>query len=270
MTRKKFIILSSVISALLIAIPFACNETLKEVNYSFATDKISSPVKLAFISDLHNTPYGQNMSELIASVDNFAPDAVIFGGDLFDKIWGEHNSVIFVKDMLTKYPCFYSLGNHEFNHYDDERIKREMTALGVRVLDGKYEDITVNGSTVRIIGIDTIERKYELKAAEEAISSELPNILVEHFPEDFPVLRDKGFDLILAGHAHGGQWRFPPFINGVYSPGEGLFPKYAGGEYNENGTTMYVSRGLQRCLLDVLFPRIFNRPEVVYITVVPE
>lgn len=269
MTRKKFIIVSSILSALLIALPFACNETLKEVYFSFPTDKVASPVRLAFISDLHNTYYGRGMSELIAAVDGFSPDAVIFGGDLFDKYWGEPNSVTLVKSLVSRYPCLYALGNHEFNHFDDERIKREMAALGVTILDGAYRDITANGSTVRIIGLDDLERKYEFEAAQEALSPTLPNILVYHYPEDFPSLRDKGFDLILAGHAHGGQWRFPPFNNGVFTPGEGFFPTYTGGLYTEHGTRMLVSRGLQRSPRDILFPRIFNRPELVLITVAP-
>ena len=269
MTRRKFIILSSIISAFLIALPFACNEQLREVNYTFSTDKVTSPVKLAFVSDLHNTVYGREMSELISAIDKFCPDAVIFGGDLFDRHWGEPNSVLLVKKLVARYPCLYSLGNHEFNHGDGDLIKLEMSKLGVTVLDGTYKDISANGSSVRILGIDGIEYKYELRAAESDISHDLPNILVNHYPEDFPALRDKGFDLILAGHAHGGQWRLPPLINGVFSPGEGFFPKYAGGVYTENGTTMYVSRGLERSLRDILFPRIFNRPELLLITISP-
>jgi len=269
MTRKKFIAITTILSAFLIALPFVCNEELLEVRYTFVTDKIQSPIKLAFISDLHNTKYGSGMSELIQSIDSFSPDAVLFGGDLFDKVWGEPYSVMLVKELVSRYKCLYSLGNHEFNHFDSDRIKCEMTRLGVKVLDGKYEDINASGSTVRIAGIDGTEWRQQLRAVQEAIDTNVPNILLNHYPEDFPLLSEMNFDLILAGHAHGGQWRLPPFINGLYSPGEGFFPKYAGGRYSDNGTEMIVSRGLQRCALDILFPRIFNRPEMVFITLMP-
>ena len=68
---------------------------------------------------------------------------------------------------------------------------------------------------------------------------------------------------MLCGHAHGGQWRLPGLINGIYAPNQGFLPKYAGGQYQENDTTMIVSRGLAR--ESTRIPRIFNRPELVII-----
>ena len=272
MTRKKFIVLSAVVSALIIAIPFVCNESLSEVYYSISTDKVSFPVKIAFFSDLHSTLYGAGMSELVDSADRFAPDAVIFGGDLFDFRWGEENSVTFVKKLVAKYPCFYSVGNHEFHNglQEEELIKSEMSKLGVIVLDGGFSDISANGSTIRIHGIDGGDYTDQLENCISGISDDLYSILINHYPYQYPWLSLENFDLILSGHAHGGQWRFPPFINGIYAPGEGILPKYAGGEYLENGTRMIVSRGLQRCLRDFIIPRIFNRPEAVYITIEPQ
>ena len=73
------------------------------------------------------------------------------------------------------------------------------------------------------------------------------------------------FDLVLSGHAHGGQWRIPGILNGLYVPNQGLFPKYAGGRYDYEGGTMIVSRGLARESTPI--PRIFNRPEVVIVDV---
>ena len=265
MSRRRFIIITAVITAVLIAIPFACNEKLTETFYTVKTDKVTSEVKLAFISDLHNTAYGQDMSELIESVHRFAPDFVIFGGDLFDSEWGEEKSVIFVKELVKKYPCLYSIGNHEMQK-DAELIKAEMRKLGVTVLDGQYTDI----AGIRVHGIDGGSSAEQLKACEAALSPDRFSLLINHYPEEFPKLSGYGFDLILSGHAHGGQLRLPPFINGVYAPGEGLFPKFAGGEYFSDGSEMIVSRGLQRCPRDLIIPRIFNRPEAVYITISPE
>ena len=71
------------------------------------------------------------------------------------------------------------------------------------------------------------------------------------------------FDLILSGHAHGGQWRIPGILNGLYAPDQGLFPAYAGGRYEMNGATFIVSRGLAR--ESTLAPRVFNRPELIVI-----
>ncbi len=71
---------------------------------------------------------------------------------------------------------------------------------------------------------------------------------------------------MLCGHAHGGQWRLPPFLNGVYSPDEGWLPKYAGGKYDFPNGQMIVSRGLAR--ESTRIPMIFNRPELVIVDVV--
>ena len=70
---------------------------------------------------------------------------------------------------------------------------------------------------------------------------------------------------MLCGHAHGGQWRIPGILNGLYCPGEGLFPEYAGGLYEKDGTVMIVSRGLAK--ESNIVPRIFNRPELVIIDI---
>ena len=90
------------------------------------------------------------------------------------------------------------------------------------------------------------------------------SILVTHRPERVESYAASGFDLIVAGHAHGGQARLPGLINGVYAPNQGLFPNYAGGMYVLTAqTSMVVSRGLCRNVI----PRIFNPPELVIIDI---
>ena len=86
-------------------------------------------------------------------------------------------------------------------------------------------------------------------------------ILLSHRPECFNVYQNKNIDLVLSGHAHGGQFRLP-FLGGVIAPNQGLFPKYDAGIYTENGTTMIVSRGIGNSIIPV---RINNRPEIVII-----
>ena len=75
------------------------------------------------------------------------------------------------------------------------------------------------------------------------------------------------FDLILSGHAHGGQWRIPRILNGFLAPNQGFFPKYAGGKYDFNHTTFIVSRGLAK--ESTRIPRIFNPPELVIVDILP-
>ncbi|MBQ4118259.1 MAG: metallophosphoesterase, partial [Oscillospiraceae bacterium] len=92
------------------------------------------------------------------------------------------------------------------------------------------------------------------------------NVLLVHRPEYIEQYAKLGFDLVLCGHAHGGQWRIPGVLNGIYAPGQGVFPKYAGGIYEVNGTTLVVSRGLAKESTPI--PRVFNRPELVIIDII--
>ena len=102
---------------------------------------------------------------------------------------------------------------------------------------------------------------------EELSDDGLFTVLLSHRPERITELLPLNPDLVLAGHAHGGQWRLPVLLeNGLLSPNQGLFPRYTNGEYPFGDTTMIVSRGLARESTRVI-PRIFNRPEIVLITV---
>ena len=78
------------------------------------------------------------------------------------------------------------------------------------------------------------------------MDKETYTILLTHRPELIDVYSQYDFDLVLSGHAHGGQWRIPGILNGLYAPNQGIFPAYAGGLYEQNGTIMIVSRGLAR------------------------
>ena len=108
-----------------------------------------------------------------------------------------------------------------------------------------------------------IEMEEQLKMAEEMVNKEYYTILLSHRPEWIETYQKYAFDLVLCGHAHGGQWRTPFLLNGLYAPHQGLFPKYAGGRYDYATGTMIVSRGLARESTPV--PRIFNRPELVVV-----
>lgn len=84
-------------------------------------------------------------------------------------------------------------------------------------------------------------------------------ILLSHRPEAFEVYAGENIDLVLSGHAHGGQFRLP-FIGGMVAPNQGLFPKYDAGVYTQGNTTMVVSRGIGNSIIPIRFN---NRPEIV-------
>ena len=90
-------------------------------------------------------------------------------------------------------------------------------------------------------------------------------ILLCHHPEYWslrePMLKDRKIDLVLSGHAHGGQWRL--MGRGIFAPGQGLLPKYTGGVHKGPHGNLVISRGLSNPYKMV--PRLGNPCEVVYV-----
>ncbi|MGN1090514.1 MAG: metallophosphoesterase, partial [Huintestinicola sp.] len=198
-----------------------------------------------------------------------SPDIIVLTGDIYDDIADNKNTSLFLENIGKRYTCFYIAGNHE--HRTDmwkKEYKAQAEGFGIRVLEGenvKIGEITVCGAARAADGSFTAEEAVG-KCAKK---TEGFSVLLCHFPENIDFYRSFGsFDLIMCGHAHGGQWRIPGVLNGLYAPGEGLFPKYAGGRYDFEDSVMIVSRGLAREY--VLVPRIFNNPEVVVCDILPE
>lgn len=250
---------------------------LKTVYYSVENKKSDEHMRIVFISDLHSCLYGgSGQEELISEVRKQNPDMVLFGGDIFDsRNMPEDGAVTLLKALGAEYKCYYVTGNHEERHEKLDYYKDIVRSCGITVLDGTHTKMAVSmaDGTPDIYGFDD-KSVYEnldeqLLHIEETTGNyhfdESFNILLIHRPENFEHYAEFGFDLVLCGHAHGGQWRIPGLINGIYAPGEGLFPKYAGGLYEKDGTTMIVSRGLAKESTPV--PRLFNRPELVVIDI---
>ena len=135
--------------------------------------------------------------------------------------------------------------------------------------------LTVRGQRIALCGVPdpyemvfsgAPETEEQLRMALEQVDSADFTVLLAHRPELLAKYAQYPFELVVSGHAHGGQVRIPLLLNGLYAPNQGWFPKLAGGEYAQNGTTMIVSRGLA---VRTGLPRIFNRPEVVLVRCVP-
>ena len=239
---------------------------LRTVRYTLVSRKVSKKVRIVHISDLHSCSYGKDMKNLINAVDAAEPDIIVLTGDIFDNRTDNKNSDTLLKAIAKKYPCYYVSGNHEYWWNMWDTFSRRAESFGVTVLQGENVDIdgiTICGASAKSDIGDSV------KVCADNADTDSFNVLLAHFPENIDFYRSFGkFDLVLSGHAHGGQWRLPPFINGLYAPGQGLFPKYAGGRYDFDDTTFIVSRGLSRTMEH--FPRIFNNPELVVIDILPE
>ncbi|MCR5247553.1 MAG: metallophosphoesterase, partial [Paludibacteraceae bacterium] len=205
-------------------------------------------------------------------VDTEQPDIVILGGDIFDDKLSDDNAKLFVEDMVKKYPCYYVTGNHEYWSRRADEMKEYMVSVGVHVLAGNCENVTMNGNTIDICGVDDpdemsmVQWEGQIETAYSATDRNHLRILVSHRPEKVESYEKYDFDLILTGHAHGGQILIPFLNKGIYAPDQGLMAEYVNGTYElSSGSIMLVSRGLGRECIPA--PRYFNHPEVVIIDV---
>lgn len=266
----KYIIFTMLIALALLAF----DVRLKIVNYTITSDKINTPMRIALITDLHSCKYGTGQKTLIDAVDKEKPDLVLLGGDIFDDELPDDSTKTFLTAIAKRYPCYYVTGNHEYWSRRVGEMLAWLEANGIENIGGKTIQTNINGNEICLSGLnDPDEARYtgegegmraELNRTKNERDDTAFTILLTHRPSFVTLYNDAGFDLILAGHAHGGQWRIPGLLNGTFAPDEGWLPKYAGGRYSfDNGSEMIVSRGLAR--ESTRIPRIFNRPELVII-----
>ncbi|WP_022760751.1 metallophosphoesterase [Butyrivibrio sp. AD3002] len=232
--------------------------------------KITGHVRFALITDLHSCYYGKDQEKLKNMIDKEEVDAVLLSGDIFDDRFDDSNSKMIIEKLATEYPCYYVAGNHEFWSGRVQEMKEYLKTVGVTVLEGGNTELEVRGNTIDICGVDDPtymsmdEWRKQLESA--MTTSDNYKILLSHRPEKVDVYKDYNFDLVVAGHAHGGQWRIPFTKYGVEAPDQGLFPKYVDGLHAlSDKTKMIVSRGLSRERIPL--PRFFNHPEVVIIEI---
>ena len=223
--------------------------------YTVESGRLTGPVRLAVLTDLHACAYGEGQRELLDAVAEQSPDLVLLCGDIVDDG-----------------PTYYVTGNHEFWTGRVDEVKARLEERGAVVLAGDCVTVTAAGQTVQLCGIDDpsvgeTRWREQLEAVTAALDGENCSILMTHRPERTEDYAGRGFELVLAGHAHGGQWRLPGLLNGLFAPDQGLFPTYAGGRYALGDTTLLVSRGLAR--ESTRLPRFYNRPELVVVELCP-
>lgn len=249
--------------ALIILFIWFNNSALKTARYSFECGKLQSDVKIVQISDLHGKSFSKNNARLIKRVAEEKPDFIAVTGDIVhmyrDK--DKRAAVGLVSSLSRIAPVLFVSGNHEMRNKGYRFFRKDLTEAGATVLDDCTLDIC--GLTVAGVNCASIKNGgyFKLNADKNA------DILLAHFPHYAEKYAQAGYRLVLSGHAHGGQWRIPFTGIGLYAPGQGLFPEYTSGVHHIGDTDMVISRGLGNSEFPL---RLFNRPEVVIITLTPK
>lgn len=273
--RKKHWWILPVLAILVVLTLIALDERLTLRTYTVASPKLTAEVRLAVVTDFHSS---DNAEEVAAMVASCAPDAVLLVGDLFDDDTANRpteRTLSLMRQLSAQYPCYYVSGNHEAWTGEMDALYQQTEEAGVTVLRMSSGVLTVRGQRIALCGIpDPYEMVFsgapdteeQIRQAMENVDSADFTVLLTHRPELLAKYAQFPLDLVVSGHAHGGQVRIPGVLNGLYAPNQGWFPKLAGGAYTQDGTTLIVSRGLA---VRTRLPRIFNRPEVVLVRCLP-
>ncbi len=266
MGHRKLLGLSAAAAFAGFAAGAAVSRRLHVKQYTIKSGKLSGSIRLAFVSDLHSGSYGAHQAGLLDAIAALEPDAVLFGGDILDDTLPAAPAWELLSAVGQAYPAYFVLGNHEIRRGGLEVLKQELGRLGVRVLDGKLAYLEAGGQVIQLGGADDPEEDPErfwqqMNSLSGQLDRRVFSVLLSHRPEHIARCLPYGFDLMLSGHAHGGQWRIPGLLNGVFAPGQGLFPPYAGGLYPFGRQALLVGRGLAQNT--ILVPRVFNPPELV-------
>ncbi|WP_088809264.1 MULTISPECIES: metallophosphoesterase [Listeria] len=232
------------------------------------------------LSDVHSCSFGRFNHKLIKKVALMEPDGIFLTGDLIDGDEPQNVAIALVRKLKKICPLYYISGNHEQKSALFEDLLRSLKEEGVQILHNEHLFLEENGERIALAGVDDptfhlpeeeksswAEHKFdmsgivqeEIERATAKIPRDAFTILLAHRPEYWSIYQNMPVDLVLCGHAHGGQIRLP-LTEGLFSPGQGFLPKLTAGCHLANGKAMIVSRGLGNT---TIVPRILNNPEIV-------
>lgn len=268
-------VLAVVLAALIVWIAWG-NKALELNSYTVSSADLPEGFdgyRIAQVSDLHNAKMGKNNEKLLNLLREVAPDMIAITGDLIDsRNTNVQIALEFIREAVKIAPVYYVTGNHEARVDAYSELKSGMEAAGVIVLEDSCTQISLDGEEITLIGVNdpSFQTDYLFGDAETVMDTTLKAlsqdkagfaILLSHRPELFDTYVANGMDLVLSGHAHGGQFRLP-LVGGLVAPNQGLLPRYDAGLYTEGSTNMLVSRGIGNSM----FPfRVNNRPEVILV-----
>lgn len=278
----EYIFIIIIVMAVIIAIGvflYLQNNIIDITKYNLKYDKANEPIRIVQLSDLHSKPF----KKVLKKIDEIKPDIICITGDYInDREKNKKKMLKYAKALVARAKVYYITGNHERRLENFDELMDELSKVGFIVLLNRVSVYNDKGFEIDFLGLDENQANFDDYKARKKGTFEYKDmspyfkqldklggykIVLSHFPENFEGVKEMNysqydFDLQLSGHAHGGQFCLP-FIGPVYSPGQGLKPKYAKGSFG-NRPKLIVSRGLG----NAEFPfRLFNHPEINLINI---
>lgn len=249
---------------------------MKIRTHKLYTEKEGINIRFCLVADLHSKKY----QKALDTINEISPDAILCAGDILERLDGyrdkeNKNGFEFLEKAAKIAPTYYSYGNHELFGGSKDRCRfgsankqitpenlKKLKDTCVEILDDHYvtiENLHIGGLSSGLFENNTNVPNLDFVCEFSKLDGY--KILMSHHPEYFEkYLKTKDVDLVLSGHAHGGQWRM--FGIGIYAPQQGLFPKYTSGIHENR---LIVSRGVANSVTPL--PRIFNPCEIVVVEI---
>ncbi len=241
----------------------------RETLYFESLPKSFRGFKIVHISDIHSRPILNSAD----SIREEKPDIIVITGDVLDDRFSKSTQTeSFIKALLAIAPSYFVTGNHDVWSEKNEKELKKYEMLGAKNMDAKFCKIRKNGAEIGLFGVgdsgDKNPKKISAHIEKEFLK--LPwydgfKILLFHRANHFDEIKERGFDLILSGHMHGGQVVLGK-LGGTLAPSSALFsgkriffPKYSQGTHKYDRTIMKINRGMGNTLP---IPRWGNPPEI--------
>lgn len=251
------------------------NNKIDVTEYKIKSKSVNKDIKIVHLSDFHSKPF----KAVLEKTKEQSPDIICITGDYInDKGKNKEKMLSYGKELVNVAPVYFITGNHERRLDNFSELMKDLEEIGFHVLLNEIADT----ENITILGLDENQADFsDYKARKkgtfkykdmseqfiELEKSDKFKLVLCHFAENFKGIKEVNysrydFDLQLSGHAHGGQW-IMPFVGPLFSPGQGVLPKYARGSFGDR-PRLVISRGLG----NAEFPlRLFNHPEIIVINI---
>jgi predicted MPP superfamily phosphohydrolase len=205
---------------------------------------------IALISDIHSSVFmlKEQMMEYARVVNSFRADLIAVPGDFVNSMLEEvYPFAEAFSSLRAPHGVYGVLGNHDYYTRKVEAVAAEVEQSGIKLLRNANTILEKDGQKLALVGIDDSSSfRISIPAYQRAtngIADDIPKVLLCHRPIFFDKAADRGVQLMLAGHTHGGQVVFGRFGDRTITP-MGVATRYIAGLYQRDDSRLYVSRGV--------------------------